>query len=78
MKPQEIFLSILGLPLQTQTIWMVVPSLHGGNINMLTKYALVAVMVLCLKVIFIRFIRSNSDCKRIKKILIELSNLLPE
>ncbi|EFI4224647.1 type I toxin-antitoxin system hok family toxin [Escherichia coli] len=57
---------------------MVVPSLHGGNINMLTKYALVAVMVLCLKVIFIRFIRSNSDCKRIKKILIELSNLLPE
>ncbi|EYD87370.1 hypothetical protein AC26_0619 [Escherichia coli 1-176-05_S3_C2] len=45
---------------------------------MLTKYALVAVMVLGLKVIFIRFIRSNSDCKRIKKILIELSNLLPE
>ena len=46
MKPQEIFLSTLGLPLQTQTIWMVVPSSHGGNINMLTKYALVAVMVL--------------------------------
>ncbi|MDN0489871.1 type I toxin-antitoxin system hok family toxin, partial [Escherichia coli] len=27
---------------------MVVPSSHGGNINMLTKYALVAVIVLCL------------------------------
>ncbi|EFA4800391.1 TPA: type I toxin-antitoxin system hok family toxin, partial [Escherichia coli] len=26
---------------------MVVPSSHGGNINMLTKYALVAVIVLC-------------------------------
>nr|MDN1500910.1 type I toxin-antitoxin system hok family toxin [Escherichia coli]MDN1617250.1 type I toxin-antitoxin system hok family toxin [Escherichia coli] len=25
---------------------MVVPSSHGGNINMLTKYALVAVIVL--------------------------------
>ncbi|EFO3925872.1 type I toxin-antitoxin system hok family toxin, partial [Escherichia coli] len=50
MKPQEIFLSTLGLPLQTRTIWMVVPSSHGGNINMLTKYALVAVIVLCLTV----------------------------
>ncbi|EFN7881388.1 type I toxin-antitoxin system hok family toxin [Escherichia coli] len=57
---------------------MVVPSSHGGNINMLTKYALVAVIVLCLTVIFIRFIRSNNDCKYIKKILIDLSNLLPE
>lgn len=46
MKPQEIFLSTLGLPLQTRTIWMVVPSSHGGNINMLTKYALAAVIVL--------------------------------
>ncbi|TFN59764.1 type I toxin-antitoxin system hok family toxin, partial [Escherichia coli] len=27
---------------------MVVPSSHGGNINMLTKYALAAVIVLCL------------------------------
>ncbi|HAJ2212911.1 TPA: type I toxin-antitoxin system hok family toxin, partial [Escherichia coli] len=26
---------------------MVVPSSHGGNINMLTKYALAAVIVLC-------------------------------
>ncbi|EQA1227189.1 type I toxin-antitoxin system hok family toxin, partial [Escherichia coli] len=42
-----MFLSTLGLPLQTQTIWMVVPSSHGGNINMLTKYALAAVIVLC-------------------------------
>lgn len=45
MKPQEIFLSTLGLPLQTRTIWMVVPSSHGGNINMLTKYALAAVAI---------------------------------
>ncbi|RIH36580.1 type I toxin-antitoxin system hok family toxin, partial [Shigella dysenteriae] len=39
MKPQEIFLSILGLPLRASTTRMVVPSSHGGNINMLTKYA---------------------------------------
>ncbi|EJE78981.1 regulatory peptide MokC, partial [Escherichia coli O26:H11 str. CVM10021] len=51
MKPQEIFLSILGLPLRASTTRMVVPSSHGGNINMLTKYALVAVIVLCLTVL---------------------------
>ena len=63
MKPQEIFLSILGLPLQTQTIWMVVPSSHGGNINMLTKYALVAVIVLCLTVLGFTLLVRDSLCE---------------
>lgn len=63
MKPQEIFLSTLGLPLQTRTIWMVVPSSHGGNINMLTKYALAAVIVLCLTVLGFTLLVGDSLCE---------------
>lgn len=63
MKPQEIFLSILGLPLQTSTTRMVVPSSHGGNINMLTKYALVAVIVLCLTVLGFTLLVGDSLCE---------------
>ena len=63
MKPQEIFLSTLGLPLQTRTIWMVVPSSHGGNINMLTKYALVAIIVLCCTVLGFTLMVGDSLCE---------------
>lgn len=52
-----------GLPLQTRTIWMVVPSSHGGNINMLTKYALAAVIVLCLTVLGFTLLVGDSLCE---------------
>ncbi|ELE45547.1 hypothetical protein A1U5_00966, partial [Escherichia coli KTE66] len=51
MKPQDDISINPGAATPNQTIWMVVPSSHGGNINMLTKYALVAVIVLCLTVL---------------------------
>ncbi|EGE6709564.1 Hok/Gef family protein, partial [Escherichia coli] len=42
---------------------MVVPSSHGGNINMLTKYALVAVIVLCLTVLGFTLLVGDSLCE---------------
>ena len=63
MKPQEIFLSILGLPLRASTTRMVVPSSHGGNINMLTKYALAAVIVLCLTGLGFTLLVGDSLCE---------------
>ncbi|RJK59788.1 hypothetical protein CMV61_02860 [Escherichia coli] len=62
MKPQEIFLSTWGCH-SKPTIWMVVPSSHGGNINMLTKYALVAVIVLCLTVLGFTLLVGDSLCE---------------
>ncbi|OSK59546.1 hypothetical protein EAEG_04949, partial [Escherichia coli B921] len=42
---------------------MVVPSSHGGNINMLTKYALAAVIVLCLTVLGFTLLVGDSLCE---------------
>lgn len=39
------------------------PSSHGGNINMLTKYALVAVIVLCLTVLGFTLLVGDSLCE---------------
>jgi protein HokE len=52
-----------GAATPNQTIWMVVPSSHGGNINMLTKYALVAVIVLCLTVLGFTLLVGDSLCE---------------
>ena len=52
-----------GADTPNQTIWMVVPSSHGGNINMLTKYALAAVIVLCLTVLGFTLLVGDSLCE---------------
>ena len=63
MKPQEDISINPGAATQTRTIWMVVPSSHGGNINMLTKYALAAVIVLCLTVLGFTLLVGDSLCE---------------
>ncbi len=63
MKPQEIFLSTLGLRQNARTGWMVVPSSHGGDLSMLTKYALVAVIVQCLTVLGFTLLVGDSLCE---------------
>ena len=63
MKPQDDISINPGAATQTRTIWMVVPSSHGGNINMLTKYALAAVIVLCLTVLGFTLLVGDSLCE---------------
>ncbi|KDG88292.1 protein hokE [Escherichia coli UCI 57] len=63
MKPQDDISINPGAATPNQTIWMVVPSSHGGNINMLTKYALAAVIVLCLTVLGFTLLVGDSLCE---------------
>ena len=63
MKPQDDISINPGATYPNQTIWMVVPSSHGGNINMLTKYALAAVIVLCLTVLGFTLLVGDSLCE---------------
>ncbi len=63
MKPQDDISINPGAATPNPTIWMVVPSSHGGNINMLTKYALVAVIVLCLTVLGFTLLVGDSLCE---------------
>lgn len=48
---------------RTQTIRMLVSSLQGGKTDMLTKYALVAIIVLCFTVLGFTLMVGDSLCE---------------
>lgn len=51
-----------GATIQNLTSWMLAPSEQGGN-NMLTKYALVAIVVLCFTVLGFTLLVRETLCE---------------
>lgn len=60
--PGDISIHLGGLTNQPSQVGMLVLPLHGGN-NMLTKYALVAIIVLCFTVLMFTLMVRETLCE---------------